>query len=266
VTAQEACRVINGDGAVVAVERALALLSAVSANGGLRLSDAGRELGLPASTVHRLLRSLEVSGFVSRGVGKRTYVPGPSMISLAADREAQEREVVRAAAPFLESLVNEFGETAHVVVQRGPRVRFIAGAESKRAIRAGLRIGIEYPAHCISGGKAMLALVPEPVLRVIYPDEQLEGLTSTSCTSRTELFHRLRDEHNARGYFSNASESEDGITGVGAAIVDRTGLVRGAIVVGGPSIRITAADIEVIGASLKRAVGKISARIGRRGG
>jgi DNA-binding IclR family transcriptional regulator len=256
----------NGDGAVVAVERALALLTAVSANGGLRLSEAGRELGLPASTVHRLLRTLEVSGFVSRGVGQRTYVPGPSMLSLAADREQQERELVQASVPYLGSLVDEFGETAHVVVLRGTTVRFIAGAESRRVIRAGLRLGVEYPAHCTSGGKAMLALVPEPVLRAIYPHEQLAGLTPTSCTSRAELFAQLRDERESRGYFCNSSESEDGITGVGAAIVDRAGLVRGALVVGGPSSRITAADVEMIGASLKQAVRQIATQVGYRGG
>jgi DNA-binding IclR family transcriptional regulator len=266
VTADNACRASTGDGAVVAVERALGLLTAISANGGLRLSEAGRDLGLPASTVHRLLRTLESSGFVSRGVGKRTYVPGPSMLSVAADREDQERELVQAAAPFLGSLVDEFGETAHVVVQRGSIVRFIAGAESKRVIRAGLRIGVEYPAHCTSGGKAMLALAPEPVLQAIYPDEHLEGLTPTSCTSRAELFQRLRDVHDSRGYFCNDSESEDGITGVGAAVIDRTGLVRGALVVGGPSSRITAADVEVIGSSLSESVKKIGARVGHYGG
>jgi DNA-binding IclR family transcriptional regulator len=254
--------VTSGDGAVVAVERALALLTAVSSNGGLHLSEVGRELGLPASTVHRLLHTLEVSGFVSRGVGQRTYVPGPSMLSLAADREQQERELVQASLPFLESLVDEFGETAHVVVLRGTRVRFVAGAESKRAIRAGLRIGIEYPAHCTSGGKAMLALVSESALRTIYPDEQLEGLTRTSCTSRTELFRGLGRD--SRGYFCNSSESEEGITGVGAAVVDKTGLVRGALVVGGPSVRITAADVEVIGTSLMQAVDRIAARVGHR--
>ncbi|WP_412564939.1 helix-turn-helix domain-containing protein [Thalassobius sp. MITS945101] len=69
---------------VQSVQRAMALLERIAASScGARLTDLARDAGLAASTVHRLLTTLEQSGFVHADaasgrwhVGQRAFAVG----------------------------------------------------------------------------------------------------------------------------------------------------------------------------------------------
>ncbi|MFB3818569.1 MAG: helix-turn-helix domain-containing protein [Candidatus Methylomirabilales bacterium] len=88
-------------GGVQSVERALAILVALSRNGGpVGVSSLGQELGLPKSTVHRLLSALQRAGVVVRHAGGRY---GASLAALGpaapATRPPARPRAARGAAP-----------------------------------------------------------------------------------------------------------------------------------------------------------------------
>jgi len=242
---------------VNSIQRGLAVLAIIMARGAVRVSDVSRALDLAMSTTHRVLASMEAAGFVTRGGSTHVYVPGPRAYQMIGAWEATEDELCAAGQQQLAHLVEEFSETAHIVVLRGDRVRFIAGLESGRALRAGLRLGLSYPAHRTSGGKALLAALPLRALHDLYPDEQLPEATSTSVATFTELLAEL-DRTRERGWAVNDHENEDSVVGIGAAIIDTAGRARGAVVVGGPSSRVSVDDGDLIGhevAASARAIG-----------
>jgi len=247
---------------VVSVERALKLIQLVSSAGGVRMADAGRELGLAPSTAYRLLSTLEAGGFVFRSSPRGPYLPGPALFRLANDRDAEEREFRIAGEPHLRVLAEETGETSHLVVLRGAEARFIAGAESGKALRAGLRIGQDYPAHCVSAGKAMLAALPADSIEQIYPTEAIAHATTASCRSREQLVEELALVRE-RGYAINLGESEHGIHGVGAAIVDAKGRTRGGVAIGAPATRLSESDIGRLSDAVVGAAAAISDDLGR---
>jgi DNA-binding IclR family transcriptional regulator len=235
---------------ISSVENALRLLVILRDRPEIRVSEASAELGVARSTAHRLLAMLHSFGLVEQDPRSRAYRVGPVLaeIGLSALRRVDIRVQLR---PFLEELSADVGETVHLIVLEGRNCRFVDSVEGTRALRTTARIGIAYPAHATSGGKALLAELDEARLLELYPDEQLPPLNERSLTTRTALLeqlHEIRDQ----GYALNLGESEAGIGAVG--IVQRTssGAVAGALAVSAPELRLPPERIPKIVDSLRR--------------
>ena len=71
----------NKTGHLESVDAALRLLQMLGRDGQLRVTDAADELGVAASTAHRLLSTLRYRGFAVQA-GDRTYRPGPAFTEL----------------------------------------------------------------------------------------------------------------------------------------------------------------------------------------
>lgn len=106
----------------------------------LRLTDVSKYLGMASSTAHRLLAILQYRGYVQQDATTRSYVPGPTLDSLAFGllRRLDARDRAR---PVLERLNNDLGETVHLGRLEGNEVHFIDSIESDRALRVANRLG-----------------------------------------------------------------------------------------------------------------------------
>ena len=232
------------------VTRALRILAVLAEEGEAKLSHIAARIGIPTSTAHRLLSTLESSGHVMRptGSGHRPYLAGPALFDLAAARDRAEDQLVRRAEPYLVSLAEELGETVHVAVLRGRRTWFLAGHESPRDLRTGLRIGEGHPVEASSAGRAILArLPPEDLSRLLGSD-----------APDAELEHVL-EETRRQGYAVHMIEPDT--TAVGAAVVDPHSCVRGALTVGGPTSRIPESTLPWIGAIMIKAADALGAEL-----
>lgn len=218
------------------VASALKLLLLFRDRPAIRVAEAGRMLGVARSTAHRQLAMLAHYGFVVQNGETHAYHPGPALVEIGTALAATE-DVRSATLPQLESLVSTFGETAHVCTLRGSDVAFLAGVESPRVIRAGLRAGTVLPAHATSGGKALLAVLGDSAVIERYPQEALPVLTNRTIRTRTQL---LRELHNVRerGFAINHAESEAGVAAYSCVVFSRGGEPRGAITISGPEGRM----------------------------
>ncbi len=234
------------------VTRALRILAVLAEEGEAKLSHIAARIGIPTSTAHRLLAALESSGHVMRptGSGHRPYLAGPALFDLAAARDRAEDQLVRRAEPYLVSLAEELGETVHVAVLRGRRTWFLAGHESPRDLRTGLRIGLGHPAEVSSAGRAILARLPR---------EDLSRLLGSDAPD-AELEHVL-EQTRRQGYAVNIGNVEPGTAAVGAAVVDPHSCVRGALTVGGPISRIPESTLPWIGAIMIKAADALGAEL-----
>jgi IclR family acetate operon transcriptional repressor len=218
------------------VDNALRLLLLFRAERSLRVTDAAAALGVSPSTAHRLLATLQQHGFVEQDARTRAYGPGPALaeIGLATVREDGLRAQMR---PYLERLRDELNETVQLVVLQGADCLFIDTAESRRPLRTASRVGITVPAHCLSGGKALLAELPRERLRALYPAERIPSATPRSLTSRARLESELA-QIRERGYATNFGESEEEIGSIGVAVHDAGGRPRAGLAVSGPLTRV----------------------------
>ncbi len=238
----------NGDPAypISSVDNALRLLLLFRDQQLIRVTDASTALGIGRSTAHRLLATLQHRGFVEQDPGTRAYRAGPALteIGLTTIREDGVREHMR---PFMERLRDEVNETIQLVVLQGARCLFIETVESHRPLRTASRVGITVPAHCLSGGKALLAQLPQERLHKLYPTPDLPTATPFSLATRDALETDL-EQVRRLGYATNFGESEEEIGSIGVAVHDAAGRPRAGLAVSGPLSRVNASPPDKVAA------------------
>lgn len=207
----------------------------------MRLSDAADELQVGVSTAHRLLSALVYRGFAEQ-LPDRRYGPGLTLRPMPA-LDPAVNELRQRSRPAMTSLVDTVGESANLVVLADLEVYFVATVECSRVLRVGERAGQRLPAHLISGGKAILASLPEPELDrfAVLGPEPFERL-------RQEVTIARRD-----GYASNHQDTERGLTALGVALRPLAGSVLAAICVAMPTVRFRRTLIQPYVAALTEA-------------
>lgn len=221
--------------AVKAVGNALTLLTDLREAGELRVVDVSRNLGVAASTAHRLLTMLVHHGFAIR-TDKRTYVPGPALTSGATPSRGAAS--VRAIAlPILDELANSLGETANLMLRVGTHVRFIASAEGPTLLRVSDRQGTLLPARFASGGKAMLAQLSPEALRSLYAQNRAEKVPGALTEKEfADLMEELATVRRI-GYAQNIEETEEGVSAIGIPVRFERNRSSLALSVATPSLR-----------------------------
>jgi DNA-binding IclR family transcriptional regulator len=235
---------------IASVDNALQVLLMLQRAPSVRISDASAELGVGVSTAHRVMAALSYRGFVEQDPETRAYKAGPALASvgLSAIRNLGVRGLLR---PLLEDVRDEVDETIHLAVLQAADILYIDSIEANRTLRTTTRVGVTMPAHCSSGGKALLAqLSPEALLR-LYPQERLPVRTDRSISTRTDLRRELARVRE-RGYAVADGEGEIEIAAVGVAVCDAAGRPRVSIVASGPRSRIEGPTVERIAGSLQR--------------
>ena len=220
------------------------------------MSEAAAALRMAPSTAHRLLTTLENVRFVRQDPATRAYVAGGALLELGV-AVVRSFDVLGLLRPILQRLSEELGETAHLVVLQGQSILFADSVETTKALRIGSRVGRVMPAYCTAGGKAILATLPSPALRSLYPDSRLEQMTPRSHGTFGELeadLERIRE----RGYALNFGESEPEVAAVAMALPQVGGQAPAAITVSAPISRLTDESAQQIADALRRAISLIA--------
>lgn len=195
-------------GTLSSVTHALTVLHLLRARGALRLGDIATELGVSASTAHRLVSTLREQSFVHQEAQGKRYELGPAMLFTATISALEHCVVV--SEPIMQRLARSAEETVHLTVLRGTHALFAASVESRQAVRVSSRVGLEPPAHTTAGGKVLLAALGSEQLNALYRDTALAAATPVSVTDRGALFAELSDV-GMHGFARNLGESEEGM-------------------------------------------------------
>lgn len=226
----------NGIQVVARVADVLRALAA--APDGLGLSELALAVGMPKSTVHRLVSALELEEFVTPGRSGRIHL-GRGIARLGAATRDGVRDQVR---PFLLRLHQQLEETVDLSVVEGGAARFIDHIPAPHRLRAVSAVGALFPLHCTANGKALLAAMPEEQVSAALP-ARLPGLTPKTITTRRELWDELAQVR-SHGIAYDREEHTVGICAVGAVVCDPYGPVA-AISVPVPTQRFAGNESEL---------------------
>jgi len=238
------------------VDNALRLLQMLRDVGAVRLNQAATELGIARSTAHRLLAMLVYRGFAVQDE-KRIYHPGPAMGAGPAER-GWTREFTDRCRPHLEALVAVCGETVNLVIRTGTQVRFLATVESDAMLRVGDRQGQVLPAALMSGGRSLLAELPDDMLARLYlkapGDDEPDATDRRLDRAEFEEFRRELTGVRRAGFAVNVEQTEEGVSAFGMSVHNRAGRPIGAISVSVPAVRFQRHAHGQLVAQMKRAV------------
>jgi DNA-binding IclR family transcriptional regulator len=217
---------------VQSIERAFAVLDAVAARPAGVTMLAGR-VGLPKSTVARLLASLETIGAVERGNGRQWRV-GPRVAALSASVPS-ERSLGALARPALLRLVRSLGEDAGLGLPDGYDVLYVDQVESDHPVQVRDWTGTRVPMHAVSSGLVLMADWPAAAVDA-YVAHGLAALTPRTVVDPDELRSRLEDVR-TNGYAWGLEEFAEGINSVAAPVRDPRGNAVAALHAHGPAYR-----------------------------
>jgi IclR family KDG regulon transcriptional repressor len=191
-------KIYKSNSAVQSVDRALMIIDFLKENiSGLGITELANRLDLSKSTVHRLLTSLKNKGYVKQDGVTEKYQLGLKFVELGSII-SQSLEIRQIAAPYMKRLVEETGETSHLVVLEEGEIIYIEKIESPNTIRMYSLIGKRAPAHCTGAGKAIVAYIPEVEVAQIIKEKGMARFTDTTivtCNGRTPWNKRQRILH-----------------------------------------------------------------------
>ncbi|MHB1801350.1 MAG: IclR family transcriptional regulator [Actinomycetes bacterium] len=201
-----------------------------------RLSSIARTVGLPTSTVHRILQELVDVGWV-RDDGEHGYLVGARLLAIIS-RANDDTTLLSVARPILRDLRDTTGHTVHLAMRQGDEAVYIEKLDGRRSYQMRSHVGLTIPLHCTAIGKALMAEMPADEVRAIVKRTGLARHTEHTITRLDQLLGHL-DTIRRRGFAFDEEENELHIHCVGAAVVDRRG-----VPVAGVSVSSLSFDID----------------------
>ena len=257
----------EGGNPVQALSRALDLLECIAAaEAGLGLGELGQAAGLPPSTVHRLLKSLEQRHYVVHDEDRGRWFIGVQAFSVGG-AFLRGRNYAALARPIMRRLMEEAGETVNLAVEDRGEAVFLAQVECRQMMRALSQPGVRVPLHCSGVGKALLTALPPgetaEALARLPGGGHLVSLTAKTITEPEDLLREFAVSRE-RGYAIDDEEHAIGLRCVAAAIHDEHGQPLAALSISGPTARIPNDRIPALGALVARAAAEVTAAVGGR--
>lgn len=239
----------------------------------LRLNEAARRMGIPKSSAHALLNTLEAKGYVVAGADGFRLAEQFRNGGWAGGHFAH---LTRIARPAMMRLVSETGESTFLGIMTSDwSVQYIDKIASANAVRYDADLTTVRPAYNTSIGHVFLADQPDAVLRSYLATHPLKRETPYTVIDPDELVRvlaRVRERGYAEADRSHAVDS----AGVAAGIRGPDSRVIAAVSVVAPhqrfaSIRAVAvaavqAAAEGISAGLRRMDGSQLLGVGARAG
>jgi IclR family KDG regulon transcriptional repressor len=223
------------------------------------ISDLGKRLLLPKSTVHRLASTLIDAGMLEQNAENGKYRLGLTLFELGS-LVRRKMDFSSEAKPYLMALREKTGETVHLAILGHTSIIYINSLESKHAIRMTLDVGVRKPAYCTAEGKVLLAFT-SPELTEYIISSGLPERTPNTIIDPAALRQELATVR-ARGYAVDDEESELGMRCIAAPVRDHYGNVIAATSVAGPAQRLAKKILASYGADVVSAAEAISVRLG----
>ena len=221
---------------VVAVVAALSLLECFEEDCSLRLKDFHERTGMQKSRIIRLLGSLQAAGFLAEETDTSGFRLGPKVMALGRLVSETYLDLAGRVQPALLRITEEIGDTSFLSVVRGTQRMVLAQKTPEDGICFNIPEGQLRPLHAGATGKVLLAYSPDALWRKVL-DGVLPELTTETQTDANELQAELTMVRSS-GHAVSYGEATRHAFAISVPIVERNGMLLGAITVAGPASKL----------------------------
>lgn len=223
-------------------------------------ADLARRLKLPRASVFRMLQTLERTGFVERVGAGHAYRLGVGVLRLGFECLAS-MELVEHGRALLDTLRDDTGFSAHLVVRDGTEVVFVAKAAGRSSVFSSVQVGARLPVHATALGRVLLGGVGSAELAALYAGRTLDAYSAQTPTSLARL-KKLVDADARQGYAVSEGGFEPGISVVAAPVYGRTSSVAAAISLTVQAPHLAPAQVQSLLAAVRGAAARLTQRCG----
>ncbi|GAB3106038.1 IclR family transcriptional regulator [Aestuariicella hydrocarbonica] len=220
---------------------------------GLSLAEIAKGVGLPRSTVQRIVCALQAE-YIVEPLGSGGGVRLGSAIGKLFHQT--HMDIIHIARPYLESLSEEFSETVYLATRVDKQTCVIDRVIAERPLRVVFPVGDGAPVYNTAAGKSLLAEMPI---------EEREALLSGGIPVYTErspnkgeLLAQLEEVYRT-GIARDIDEYELGVSALGVSLKTYLGVFSAGIAM--PTARLPGA-LDEMESALLRFKREIEARIG----
>ncbi len=231
---------MNNSAAVKSAVRVLDLLEALSrAEAPVGVSEIARNLGLPKSSTHMLLATLEARGYVIADAQRRFQL-NPILSGQGSWIGGAGAALTRIARGPMDELASATGESSFLGVGRDEAsMEYIAKAVGAHEVRCDASLGEPRHLHSTSMGLVLLAYHdPERTERFLARGN-FERLTRETVTDESELRKEI-ERVRARGYALAMDTNIPGVSALAAPVLDASGRAVAALTLAAPTPRFDA--------------------------
>ncbi|MEM9145746.1 MAG: HTH-type transcriptional regulator BhcR [Pseudomonadota bacterium] len=245
---------------VQALDRGIQLLSALARDGRATLTEVSDRVGMPPSSAHRLLATLQAHALVEFSETTQDWTIGVEAFRIGS-AFVQRGNLIDLSRDVMRALVNDTGETANIAIPDDGEVVFMSQVDTQNPIRAFFRPGARVPMHSSGIGKALLAWMDPRAVEQILLRRGMAGWTEKTLTTPGALSADL-EATRARGYAFDDEERHTGMRCIAAPIFNPFGEVVAGISISGPTARISDAAVERLGARVRAAAEAVTEMTG----
>lgn len=247
------------------VGKALNLLDLIAASPGEhRAQSLADELGLPRSTVYRIINTLQQRGLVRVEASGQGYFPGFRFLEYA-QAVWPIPDLPMLAMTEIRWLHELSGETVYFAAPGGANMIIIQKIMSLYPISTGAPLGSLRPLYCSGMGKAHLAALAPAEREALIGRMSFERVTDRTITDPAQLRAQL-DVFRLRGYAIDDEEFMEGVRCVSAAVPGDGDVPLGAFTVSGPCYRMTLERAHQLGPEVATAARRLGEAVRRQGG
>jgi len=246
---------------IQSVDRALRILDLFDEyDKELKLTEINERMGLHKSTVHSLLKTLQMHHYIEQNPENGKYSLGMKLFE-RGHYVIQSLDLRTVSKEHLVELSKETGRTVHLVIHDGKEGIYIDKVESSNATVLYSKIGRRVPIHSSGVGKALVAFKTPEELEKILDGYEYTKQTPNTLTDKDSFLKELNSIRE-RGYAIDNEENEPGVYCVAMPVKDYTGQVIAAISSSTAASQITNHDLEKSVENLKLTAAKISEKLG----
>ncbi len=254
---------LRASGQVQSLSRALKLLNALSYYAqGLSLSEVASEVGLPNSTAHRLLTTLQNERYVRFDNERSVWLIGVQAFRVGSTF-VRSRDLVTIARPYMRRLMDQSGETVNLGLLDRGEVVYLAQVETQKMMRAIAGPGGRAPLHCSGIGKALLAYMNEAERARLLSGLQWQRETANTIMNSETMQTHLPEIATNR-YAVDDEENAIGLRCVASVVFNEFSEPMAGISVSGPTARLTDARMAALGTMVAGIADEITAAVGGR--
>jgi IclR family KDG regulon transcriptional repressor len=224
-----------------------------------------REVDIPKTTVYRILRVLQMHGFLVQDPDTRRFRLGLAALELGR-RAYEGLELTQVARPIMTQIASRCDETVllQVIDADRRRVVCIERVHQRSGLQLILEVGAMAPLHAGCSSKVLLAFLPEETIESVIA-QGLPAVTPRTITDADTLRRELA-EIRSRGYAVSFEETDIGVAGISVPVRDITNRVVASLSISGPLARINEGNIDKHVEAALDGAQQISALLGYRHG
>lgn len=246
---------------IKSVEKIIAILNILNETPNLGVTKIAELIDVNKSSAYRLLSTLEQHDYVRRNPETKKYKLGLVFLKYYSNI-ISDMNLTHIARPFLEKLVADTGESAHLcVLSKNNTAIFIDNISSPGKININVRIGSEEEFYCSAVGKNLVAFMPPEKLNKLLENIEFKQHTLRTITSKNVLLEQL-EKIRLQGFALDDEEIFTGVRCVVAPIRDYKGNVIASIGISGSANRIEISNIEEYAQAVMAAAKDISEKLG----